>query len=112
VPGHALASGSGRGGWTDPGIAALKRECLGCGRPTRGSYCASCEAKRRAPYTDPAYRRAARSLYGRPCELKLPGCTGIADTAQHVVPIARGRGRGPLVPACRHCNSSLQDREP
>ncbi len=91
-------------------VSTLKRECAGCGRPTTGSRCARCEAERRQPYTDPEYRRQAKTLYGRPCELQLPGCTGIADTADHVVPISRGRGRGPLVPACRHCNSSRQDR--
>ena len=36
-------------------------------------------------------------LIGQPCSLRLPGCTGTADTAQHV-------DGGGLAPACAHCN--------
>ncbi|MFI5254889.1 MAG: hypothetical protein ACHQ15_05475, partial [Candidatus Limnocylindrales bacterium] len=35
-------------------------------------------------------------MLGRPCALGLPGCTGVADTADHVVPVSRGgAGRRP-----------------
>ncbi|GAB3135796.1 hypothetical protein GCM10027289_30120 [Tsukamurella serpentis] len=45
---------------------------------------------------------------GTLCTLRLPGCTRVATTADHI--IARKRG-GPdelwnLTPACSHCNSS------
>ena len=41
------------------------------------------------------------------CQLQLPGCTGRADTVDHITARANG---GPstednLVAACRHCNS-------
>jgi len=46
------------------------------------------------------------------CELRLPGCTGRADTVDHIVPLSRG---GALFnpanwrAACRHCNCSRKD---
>lgn len=50
--------------------------------------------------------------YGRVCWLRLPGCTTIATTKDHVIPHAHG---GPdtlenLRPACKSCNSRRQDR--
>lgn len=53
----------------------------------------------------------------RPCSLRLPGCTGLAETADHVVPrvdgerVPESQGGRLLIPACRHCNSSRGDRE-
>lgn len=44
------------------------------------------------------------------CELRLPGCTYWADTADHVDPVSLGGARGPLVPACKHCNSTRGNR--
>jgi hypothetical protein len=50
--------------------------------------------------------------YGPVCHLKLPGCTTIATTKDHVVPFAHG-GLDVLEnyrPACKPCNSKRQDR--
>ena len=44
-----------------------------------------------------AYQQARAQLLGLPCVLRLPGCTLVADTAQHT-------DEGQLVPACAHCN--------
>jgi hypothetical protein len=44
----------------------------------------------------PAYERARSQLLGLPCALRLPGCTGVATTADH--------GPFGLRPACAHCN--------
>jgi hypothetical protein len=84
--------------------SGLKRACLDCGIPTIGSRCGPCERTYKAPYHTPEYRRERAPLIGRACELRLPGCTGVADTADHVIPKAVGHGRGPLRPACAHCN--------
>jgi hypothetical protein len=46
-----------------------------------------------------SYRRARADLIGLPCALRLPGCTGVATAADHVVPVARGGASGPLRPA-------------
>ena len=45
---------------------------------------------------DATYRRARAALLGQPCALRLAGCTGIADSADHYA--------GGLRPSCRHCN--------
>jgi hypothetical protein len=41
--------------------------------------------------------------------LGLPGCTGIATTADHVMPVVAGGARGELRGSCAHCNSSRGD---
>lgn len=58
---------------------------------------------------------AAWSAYwGDRCWLQIPGiCQGVADSIDHVIPLARG---GPhclanLRPACRRCNSSKSDSD-
>ena len=88
--------------------------CLDCGTPSRGSRCGVHAAERRAyknaVYGDPSYRSARAAMLGRPCALRLPGCTGVADTADHVVPVSRGGAGGALRPACLHCNSARRDR--
>lgn len=56
--------------------------------------------------------RQVLARYGRGCWLKLPGCTKIATTKDHVVPYAQG-GTDDLNnfrPACRSCNSKRQNR--
>ena len=91
----------------------MKRPCLGPkrGEPcpfnaliTKGSRCHPCErAHDRARGTTTqrgygaAYQRARLGVLGLPCALRLDGCTGISDTAQHT-------DDGQLVPACAHCN--------
>jgi len=88
--------------------------CLDCGTPSRGSRCdvhtAERRAYRNAVYGEPSYRGARAAMLGRPCELRLPGCTGVADTADHVVPLSRGGAGGALRPACLHCNSARRVR--
>ena len=88
--------------------------CLDCGTPSRGSRCGLHTTERRAyknaVYGDPFYREARAAMLGLPCELRLPGCTGVADTADHVVPLSRGGPDGNLRPACLHCNSARRDR--
>lgn len=87
----------------------MRRPCLGCGRPARGTRCRGCERARQAAYGS-AYRRRRAMLIGLPCALRLSGCTGTADTADHIVPRSRGGADSPLRPACAHCNASRGDR--
>lgn len=83
------------------------------------SRCKACEtkyqrrrsARKNEVYATPRHRAAKRALYGLPCELRLPGCTGVADTVEHVIPVSVGGGRGPLKPACKHCNSTRGARD-
>lgn len=51
---------------------------------------------RQARGYDRTYERDRRALLGLRCALALPGCTGIATTADH--------GPAGLRPACAHCN--------
>ncbi|MGO2655979.1 MAG: AAA family ATPase [Pseudoclavibacter sp.] len=56
--------------------------------------------------------RETIAVYGPYCWLRMPGCTRLATTRDHVVPFAHG-GTDALAnqrPACRHCNSRRQDR--
>lgn len=50
--------------------------------------------------------------YGRACWLRLPGCTKIATTKDHVVPYSHGGSDDldNLRPSCKSCNSKRQDR--
>jgi len=107
-------------------VSRLKRPCLGginpatnrkegCGIPTNGSRCPKHAAwAKPSPSVrgyDKQYRREREELLaGAPlCQLRLPGCTIYADTADHVTPLAAGGSRrGPLQPACKHCNSKKQ----
>ena len=67
------------------------------GSPTRRGY-------------GPLYQtNRKRILKGQPhCAWQLPGCTGRATTADHVVTLAAGgtSDLDNLVPACKHCNSA------
>lgn len=59
-----------------------------------------------------AMTRHVIQVYGAQCYLRLPGCTHVATTRDHVIPLAHG---GPDTvencrPACRSCNSLRQDR--
>lgn len=57
---------------------------------------------------------------GGQCQLRRPGCAGVADTVDHLVSRATARRQGwadgdinaefNLVAACRHCNASKGSR--
>lgn len=53
------------------------------------------------------------SAAGGRCQLRLPGCTDVATTANHRIP--RGRGgmtvRENLEASCFHCNAALGARD-
>ena len=56
----------------------------------------------------PAVRRAVFARDGRRCRIGLDGCTGWADTIDHVIELEDGGAPFDLAnlqPACRHCNS-------
>jgi len=81
------------------------RTCLDCGALTPRSRCPDCERTstrnhrgvgRQARGYGREYEHIRADLVGRPCVMGLPGCTGVATTAQHQ--------DGVLVPACAHCN--------
>ena len=101
---------------------APPRGCLepGCHERQAGARCALHE--RASPRNHRGVPRQARGLGaeydrlrplvlerdGYRCRLRLPGCTVVASTADHVVPRSAG-GRstmGNLRAACGHCNSS------
>jgi len=96
----------------------MKRICLDCGSLTTTTRCPPCTRRRdatRRPSADERYgpgrKRRHAALYGLPCALQRPGCTGWATTAEHTVPVSRGGILSPLVPARGHCNASKGNRD-
>lgn len=60
----------------------------------------------------PDIAREVIARWGNHCWLNMPGCTGVSDTSDHIVPWSAG---GPtsvanLRRACRHCNALRSDR--
>lgn len=56
--------------------------------------------------------RLVLATYGRNCWLRLPGCTKVATTKDHITPWKQG-GNNDLAnfrPACKSCNSKRQNR--
>lgn len=53
------------------------------------------------------------AVFGGKCWLRLEGCTLVATTIDHVIPLSRGGTNWPsnLRPACKHCNSSKGPRK-
>jgi 5-methylcytosine-specific restriction protein A len=96
----------------------MYRTCITCGRPAvagrsrckdhGGQAWARQSAARLAAYRDPVYQRNRKILLRDhpPCSLRYPGCTGIADTIDHIVAPRLGGSNemGNLRPACRKCN--------
>lgn len=89
--------------------------CLDCGTPSTSTRCTRCtrqRERRRGSSTARGYtsqwQRTARQHYGQPCHW----CGRPADTADHLVPKAKGGtdDEANIVPACRSCNSSRRDR--
>ena len=69
--------------------------------------------RRRGGRASAELTRQVLDYYGRACWLRLPGCTKIATTKDHVIPYAAG-GTDQLSnfrPACQSCNSKRQDRK-
>jgi 5-methylcytosine-specific restriction endonuclease McrA len=63
------------------------------------------------PYASTAYRKARPLVLeaaGYRCQIRAPGCTNLATTVDHVVPLAQGGTHAPqnLRAACLHCNSA------
>lgn len=77
--------------------------CLSCGAFSAKTRCPDCQRARRGPYQKRAYRNTPT---GPACV-----CCGSQDdlTRDHVIPIAKGGGDGPLRTLCRPCNSSMKD---
>lgn len=67
-------------------------------------------ASRDLAYIDPAYKRNREILLADhpPCSLRYPGCTGTADTIDHIVAPRLGgtNEMSNLRPACRKCNEA------
>jgi 5-methylcytosine-specific restriction enzyme A len=96
---------------------ALTTRCLGCGTRTKGSRCATCQARRdRARGTTSergygtAHQRRARAVIAA-----QPWCSDCGSTldltADHITPLARGgHPLGPLRVLCRSCNSRSANR--
>ena len=107
-------------GWAGSASQVVRRRmlrpCIACGIPTRHTRCPDCQRdvnrvrdlERGSPTQryGPGYQRRHRAVYGLPCVLMLPGCTGTATTADHTVPVAHGGVDSALQPACRSCNST------
>jgi len=72
-----------RSGYCDMHDARSSRNHFGVSRQARGY--------------DATYEQDRAELLGGPCAMRLPGCTGIATTAQHT-------DDGRLIGACAHCN--------
>lgn len=69
-------------------------------------------ARRRGGRVQQDLTRLVLATYGTKCHLRLPGCTGVATTKDHVIPYAQGGTDdvGNFRPACRPCNSKRQDK--
>ena len=66
---------------------------------------------RRQPI-DPLVRAKVIETWGNACWLRLPGCTGVGEEDDHIVPYSHG-GMDTVANirrACKHCNASRQDR--
>jgi 5-methylcytosine-specific restriction endonuclease McrA len=67
------------------------------------------------PYDRPVYLRLRPLILERDggrCQIRGPGCTGAADSVDHIVPLALGGTHAPenLRSACLHCNSAAGRR--
>jgi hypothetical protein len=88
----------------------MRRRCIehGCNELTAQTRCPRHERAYRAAYHG-TYEKRRDAVLGGACELRLPGCTGIATTADHVIPVVAGGADGELRGACSFCNSSRGD---
>jgi 5-methylcytosine-specific restriction endonuclease McrA len=99
---HRSRSCSG-GGYALPGTSRCRAHT------TNGWGSKKNKAARDAQYTDPVYRRfRAQTLAAKP-NCVYPGCTKVADTLDHIIPVSLGGGNEPanLRPMCRKHNEAL-----
>lgn len=128
APSHER-SPHGRSGELPPAAASpdvgLIRLCVvpGCGELTTSARCnghmRKQDAQRGSTYErgyDADWRRVRVIVLGRDdyrCQLRLTGCTGLATTADHIVPLSAGGERldlRNLQAACSHCNTAKGGR--
>lgn len=64
-------------------------------------------AKRLSGAKNQALTRLVLETMGRECAVRLPGCTRVATTRDHIIPVAQGGtdSLANLRPACKSCNS-------
>lgn len=99
-------------------MTTLPRPCIGCGAlvPAGATRCRDCTRaveQRRGTVTQrfgPGWARISALVLkrdGYECQLRLPGCTGRATTADHVTPRSHGGTAtlDNLQASCRRCNS-------
>jgi 5-methylcytosine-specific restriction endonuclease McrA len=70
----------------------------------------------RRVYDTREWRRRSKACLQRDgywCQIRLPGCTGRATVADHIVEMQQGGDRLPplegLQAACRHCNTAKKN---
>lgn len=93
--------------------------CLGCARKVplgaRKGRCTACvrslDAARNA--ITPSLRRLVLSRADGMCEIQRPGCTRMATTVDHILPLSKGgtADLGNLRAACGHCNFGRGNRD-
>ncbi|MDP8928661.1 MAG: HNH endonuclease [Actinomycetota bacterium] len=87
----------------------MKRPCLnasrGCTNVTTASRCHPCQQRHGTGHSFARLSAAVIERDGRRCRLGLPGCTGVATTADHIDPHGAGVA-GNLQAACRSCNAA------
>ena len=96
------------------GVNPMPKPCLTpmCGNlaMVRKSRCRECERSYRAVrYNHPAYKALPRPT--GMCELRLPGCTGMATTLDHIDGNAKNHNPSNIQNACLHCNSKKQNKK-
>ena len=98
------------------------RPCLSCGIATKATRCPACTSERniargsstKRGYTSRWRRISAAQRRRVPyCELRLPGCTFLADAADHIVPLEQGgkSTAGNARSACTACNNRRRHTE-
>lgn len=87
----------------------MRKPCLGCGTPTRGSRCPACA--RRSPYQQPSWRRLSRRVTAAAGACAYCGTTARL-TAHHVIPRTEGGPDTPenLLVLCVSCHNRAERR--
>jgi 5-methylcytosine-specific restriction endonuclease McrA len=104
-------------------MTSIPRPCLDCGALVAAGVarCRECARDHEAQRGSTVERfgsgwagisAAVLRRDGYECQLRLPGCTGEATTADHVIPRSQGGTAtlDNLQASCRHCNSSKGKR--